>query len=167
MVFMGEEWGASTPWQFFTDFDEPTLADAVRDGRREEFAAHGWDTELVPDPQDAATREASVLDWTELAEPGQARLLAWYRSLITLRRVTPDLRSDDLTRVRASYDEAAWWFVLERGRYRVVVNLATAQQVVPVGGENWHVVLAWDGCEVAGGAATLSGQSVAILGPAS
>ncbi len=51
MVFMGEEWGASTPWQFFTDFDEPALAQAVRVGRREEFAEHGWDAEEVPDPQ--------------------------------------------------------------------------------------------------------------------
>ena len=55
MLFMGEEWGASTPWQYFTSHEEPELADAVRQGRRREFAAHGWASEDVPDPQDPAT----------------------------------------------------------------------------------------------------------------
>ncbi len=56
MLFMGEEWGASTPWQYFTDHPDPALADAVRQGRRDEFAAHGWAREDVPDPQDPAHR---------------------------------------------------------------------------------------------------------------
>src|SRR3954452_9330709 len=55
MLFMGEEWGASTPWRFFTDFDDPELADAVRNGRRQEFAEFGWDAEEIPDPQDPET----------------------------------------------------------------------------------------------------------------
>ncbi|HUR75630.1 MAG TPA: malto-oligosyltrehalose trehalohydrolase, partial [Sporichthya sp.] len=54
MVFMGEEWAASTPWQYFTDHQEPELADAVREGRRNEFAEHGWSADEVPDPQDSA-----------------------------------------------------------------------------------------------------------------
>jgi maltooligosyltrehalose trehalohydrolase len=48
MLFMGEEWGASTPWMYFTDHEEPALADAVRQGRRREFAEHGWAEEDVP-----------------------------------------------------------------------------------------------------------------------
>ena len=60
MLFMGEEWGTRTPWQFFTDHPEPDLAAAVRDGRRREFGGHGWDVLYggdieVPDPQDPAT----------------------------------------------------------------------------------------------------------------
>ncbi len=43
MLFMGEEWGADTPWQFFTDHTDPFFAEAVSTGRRSEFAAHGWD----------------------------------------------------------------------------------------------------------------------------
>src|SRR4029453_14794430 len=42
MIFMGEEWAASTPWQFFSSFEEPELAEAIRTGRRAEFAGHGW-----------------------------------------------------------------------------------------------------------------------------
>ncbi len=85
MLFMGEEWAASTPWQFFTSFAEDWLADAVRDGRRAEFGSHGWSAE-VPDPQDPATRDRSVLDWAEPAEPAHARMLAWYTDLVGLRR---------------------------------------------------------------------------------
>ncbi len=58
MVFMGEEWRASTPFAFFTSFEEDWLAEAVRSGRRAEFAAHGWDEADVPDPQDPATASA-------------------------------------------------------------------------------------------------------------
>ena len=65
MLFMGEEWGAGTPWQFFTDHPDPELAEAVRTGRRREFAAHGWAEEDIPDPQDPATRDRSCLDWSE------------------------------------------------------------------------------------------------------
>ena len=52
MIFMGEEWGASTPWQFFTAHPEPELAEKVATGRREEFAQMDWDLSQVPDPQD-------------------------------------------------------------------------------------------------------------------
>ena len=70
MIFMGEEWSASTPWQFFSDFETDELAEAVRTGRRAEFAAHGWAAEDVPDPQDPGTREASgVLYCSDRAEP--------------------------------------------------------------------------------------------------
>ena len=65
MLFMGEEWAASTPWQYFTSHEEPELAEAVREGRRREFAAHGWASEDVPDPQAPATVAASTLDWSE------------------------------------------------------------------------------------------------------
>ena len=44
MIFMGEEWAATTPFQFFTDFEEPELAKAVTEGRRREFESHGWAT---------------------------------------------------------------------------------------------------------------------------
>src|SRR3954463_5766584 len=61
MLFMGEEWGAATPWMFFTSFPDESLGEAVRSGRRAEFAEHGWAVEDVPDPQDPATFERSRL----------------------------------------------------------------------------------------------------------
>ena len=74
MVFMGEEWRASTPFAFFTSFEEDWLADAVRSGRRAEFAAHGWDEADVPDPQDPATRERTACSTgASRARPGTTR----------------------------------------------------------------------------------------------
>ena len=86
MLFMGEEWGTRRPFQFFTDHAETELAQAVTQGRRDEFASFGWGADEVPDPQDRSTVEASVLDWAALSSPAHARMLAWYRDLIALRR---------------------------------------------------------------------------------
>jgi maltooligosyltrehalose trehalohydrolase len=95
MLFMGEEWGASTPWQYFTDHEEEWLAESIREGRRSEFAGHGW-AGTVPDPQDPATVDASVLRWEERAQPGHAGMLAFYRDLLRLRRAEPGLRATPL-----------------------------------------------------------------------
>ena len=86
MLFMGEEWGTRTPFQFFTDHEEDDLARSVSEGRVREFAGFGWDADEIPDPQAAATVEASRLRWEELDEAEHARMLAWYQALTTLRR---------------------------------------------------------------------------------
>ena len=86
MLFMGEEWGTRTPFQFFTDHEEDDLARSVSEGRVREFAGFGWDADEIPDPQAAATVEASRLRWSELDEAEHARVLAWYQALTTLRR---------------------------------------------------------------------------------
>lgn len=150
MLFMGEEWAAGTPWQYFTDHPEPELAEAVRAGRRAEFARHGWSAEDVPDPQDPATFARSVLDWAEPARGVHARMLAWYRALIALRRTEPELRADDLREVSVRFDadEDTGWLVVGRGRLEVVVGLAAEPVEVPLRartGEPLAVVrLAWD-----------------------
>lgn len=131
MLFMGEEWAAGTPWQFFTDHTDPELADAVRRGRRREFAAHGWAEEDVPDPQDPATRDRSCLDWSEPEEALHARVLAWYRDLITLRQRQADLSDPDLAAVKVAYDEEARWLALRRGDVRVAVNLSKETAEIP------------------------------------
>ncbi len=86
MLFQGEEWGASSPFQYFTDHEDAELGRAVSDGRRREFAAFGWDPDDVPDPQDPATFERSKLDWSELGREPHAELLAWHKALIARRR---------------------------------------------------------------------------------
>ena len=80
MIFMGEEWAASTPWQFFTDFTDEGMAEAVRAGRRAEFGVARLGRTTVPDPQARSTRDASVLRWEELSAEPHASLLGWYRS---------------------------------------------------------------------------------------
>ncbi|WP_406149608.1 malto-oligosyltrehalose trehalohydrolase [Streptomyces anulatus] len=133
MLFMGEEWGARTPWQFFTDHTDPELAEAVRNGRRREFGAHGWDQEEIPDPQDPATRDRSCLDWSAPEREPHARLLAWYRELIALRRTLPDLHDPDLASVKTAFDEDARWLAYRRGDLRIAVNLADGPAAIPLG----------------------------------
>ncbi|MFD4368781.1 malto-oligosyltrehalose trehalohydrolase [Rhodococcus sp. NPDC058521] len=134
MLFMGEEWGAGTPFQFFTSHPEPELASATATGRREEFAEHGWNHEDVPDPQDPETFERSKLDWTELDSPDHSRLLECYRDLIALRRSRPELTDPWLEHLGIDYDEDAGWIVLQRGALRIACNLGAQAVTVPIGG---------------------------------
>jgi maltooligosyltrehalose trehalohydrolase len=166
MLFMGEEWGASTPWQFFTDHTDPALADAVRQGRRNEFTSHGWSPDGVPDPQDPATVERSRLDWSEPDRLPHARLLAWYRDLIRLRRERADLRDPWLSDVRVDRDVDARTVVIGRGSHRVVVNLGDAVQELPLGAEGLSVLAAWDdeATRVEGSTVVVPRNSAAILG---
>ena len=88
LVFQGEEWGASTPFQYFTDHRDPELARAVTEGRRREFAAFGWRPDEVPDPQDPATFARSVLDWDELERPPNRAVFDRYRALLASWRAS-------------------------------------------------------------------------------
>ncbi len=99
MLFQGEEWGASTPFQYFTSHTDPGLGQEVSEGRRQEFADFGWDPADVPDPQDPATFERSRLDWAELVKEPHAGLLAWHRELIALRRRLAEFTDPRLDRV--------------------------------------------------------------------
>jgi len=166
MLFMGEEWGASTPWQYFTDHPDPALAEAVRQGRRQEFADHGWDSAEVPDPQHPQTVAASRLDWSEPARPGHARLLAWYRDLIRLRHSTPDLRDHRLDRVRVEHDETSGSVVVHRGEHRVAVNLGGSPAELGLRTAGLQILLAWDpATAVSGAVLALPARSAALLGP--
>ena len=96
MLFMGEEWACSTPWQFFTSYPDEALGAAVTQGRRAEFASHGWSSTEVPDPQSPATLHSSYLDWDERSSEPHASVLAWYRTLLSLRHAEPELRDPTL-----------------------------------------------------------------------
>jgi maltooligosyltrehalose trehalohydrolase len=164
MLFQGEEWGASTPFQYFTDHQEPELAKAVREGRRREFAAFGWQPEDVPDPQAPETFQRSKLRWQELVHPPHAEILEWHRRLIRLRRAEPALSDGRLERVHTRWDEAARWFVLERGPISVACNLAPQPQPVPLRPGNHATLLsAPPGLTAVDGVVALPPDGVAVL----
>lgn len=123
MLFMGEEWGATTPWQFFTSHPEAELGDIVATGRIKEFERMGWNPELVPNPQDPETFTRSKLNWHELESEPHRRLHALYRELIALRRARPELRDPDWTHVHCEVDEAARVVEMHLGDLTVVANL--------------------------------------------
>ncbi|MBF0671265.1 MAG: malto-oligosyltrehalose trehalohydrolase [Salinibacterium sp.] len=135
MLFMGEEWGASTPWQFFTSHPEPELGEATAKGRIAEFARMGWDESLVPDPQDPQTFERSKLRWDELQQSEHARLLSLYRDLAELRRAHPEFCDPRMTHTRVEFDPAGRWLVMHRGGLAVAVNLASEPRELPVTGK--------------------------------
>ena len=172
MLFMGEEWGASTPWQYFSDHTDPGIAEAVRRGRRDEFAAHGWDRADVPDPQADRTAERSRLSWEETGSPPHADLLEWYTRLIRLRREHPDLGDPRLDRVAVVHDVEAGTVVVTRGDHRVVVNLSGESRLVPLPGgdgprnEALTVVAAWSDVTVGPDGVRLPPETAVILGPA-
>jgi maltooligosyltrehalose trehalohydrolase len=99
MLFMGEEWAASTPFLYFSSHSDRELARATSTGRVREFQAFGWSPEQVADPQSPKTLERSRLRWEERSAGTHAELLDWYRRLLALRRATPELRSGDLSQV--------------------------------------------------------------------
>jgi maltooligosyltrehalose trehalohydrolase len=132
LIFAGEEWGASSPFLYFADHSDPGLREAVRDGRRREFAAFGWDPAVIPDPEDESTFRRSVLDWSELDRPWHAELLDWYRRLIALRRETAALR--DGTRPHVILDAERGLLAAHRPGVSVLANLGaeTATLELPV-----------------------------------
>jgi malto-oligosyltrehalose trehalohydrolase len=132
LLFMGEEWCASTPFLFFADFGGD-LALAVTEGRRREFAA--WpafadplERERIPDPQDPATMRASVLRWDERTQPRHAAMLALYRELLALRAelIVPRLASgahgDGFCLLGETAFEVRWRFG-DGARLTLIANL--------------------------------------------
>ncbi len=160
MLFMGEEWGASTPFQFFSSHPEPELARATGEGRKSEFAEHGWDADDIPDPQEPQTFQRSKLNWEEVDAGEHARLRRLYRDLIALRHNEPDLGDPWLDHLVLDYDEDQHWVIMRRNRLVIACNLGTEPTTVPVTGE---LVLAWDTPTVNDETTELPAHSFAIL----
>jgi maltooligosyltrehalose trehalohydrolase len=162
MLFMGEEWGATTPWQFFTSHPEPELGEATAKGRIAEFSAMGWDPTVVPDPQDPATFERSVLRWDELEKPAHAALLEFYRALADIRRRYPDVTDPRFGHTSADVDEESRMLILRRGKLAVLVNFGETEQRMPV--PPGPIILAFPGePEASGPFVRMSAHSVAVI----
>jgi maltooligosyltrehalose trehalohydrolase len=92
LLFMGEEYGEPAPFLYFTSHTDPTLAQAVREGRRREFARFAWE-QKVPDPQDPNSFRQAVLHHRLREQDPHRPLLCFYRELIALRKQSPALRN--------------------------------------------------------------------------
>jgi maltooligosyltrehalose trehalohydrolase len=133
LLFMGQEWSASTPFLFFTDL-EPGLGALVTEGRRQEFRdfpefSDPESRELIPDPQSPATFAESQLRWEEREQPDHASVLALYHELLALRGREPALQADAATSSEAFAPDDGTIVVRRRGRdevFNVVVRLRGA-----------------------------------------
>ena len=161
LLFMGEEWGASTPFLFFTDHEDPSVADATRRGRAADAERWGWSPADVADPQALETFERSRLDWSEPEREPHCHLLEWYRSLIALRRLRPELRDGRRDLVGVDFDEAAGWLRLRRPPLTLACNLGPQVVALAAGG---RLELASElGVTLAGGELRLPPDACALL----
>ena len=164
LLFQGQEWAASAPFQYFTDHDDPELGRAVSEGRRTEFAAFGWKPEDVPDPQSPQTFARSKLDWSEPGREPHASVLDWHRQLLRLRRELPRLGDGGPSETRVRFDEATRWLAVERGPVTVACNLGVERARVPVQSAAHRVRLASDPrVKLVGAGIELPATSVAVL----
>ncbi len=165
MIFQGEEWAASTPFQYFAGHEEPELARAVSEGRRREFEAFGWRPEDVPDPQARETFERAKLRWDELDAPAHREMLAWYRALIQMRTAIAPLRDGRFDRVEVSFDESAQWLIVRRHGILLAANLGASPRALPLpGDDSWEILLASEpDIRLEANRIALAPDSVAIL----
>jgi maltooligosyltrehalose trehalohydrolase len=125
LLFMGEEYGELAPFQFFSDHIDPAIAQATREGRRQEFATFTAFGSELPDPQDPAAFARSKL--TRRRDPGLERL---YRELIALRPTLP--RGSP---AETEYDELARWLIVRRADYELVCNFGSGPATIPCHGQ--------------------------------
>jgi maltooligosyltrehalose trehalohydrolase len=163
MLFQGEEWASSSPFQYFADHEDPEMARLVSEGRRREFAAFGWSPENIPDPEDRRTFQQSRLNWEEVHTGEHAAMLAWYRDLIRLRRLTPALNDGEPGNTRVFCDEQQLWLRLWRGNLSVTCNLSGIERRLPVSAASQVLLASKPAVTVEDHELVLSPNSVAVL----
>lgn len=167
MLWMGEEWAASTPFQYFTDHQEPELADAVREGRRREFAHFGWKPEDVPDPQSEETFRNSVLRWEELGAGAHARVLEWHRRLVRLRREHPELTDGRREEAAVAFGEPAedrgGWLRYTKGSITALFNFGGSPAELESGGAGVVLAASPEGAVLARSGVRVPGDGVVIV----
>ena len=149
LLFQGEEWGASTPFLYFTDHQDAALGKLVAEGRSKEFSAFRWQG-TVPNPQDSSTFERSKLDWSELAKPRHAELFEWHRRLIRLKKDRPEMPREskvDAPRPQVNFDEGADWLTFVHNGVLVALNWHDRAQAVPMPRGEWQLLMRSDSRE--------------------
>ena len=131
MLFQGEEFASSSPFQYFAHHEDADLAKAVSAGRKKEFAAFGWDEGIIPDPESRDTFQRSKLNWAEIGEGDHAEMLAWIKELIQLRRHTSALNDGNLQAEEVTFDEGKRWLTMKRGEVEVFLNIGKAPVSLP------------------------------------
>lgn len=189
MLFQGEEFAASTPFQYFADHEDPEMAKSVSEGRKREFAAFGWPPESIPDPEQRSTFEHSKLNWKETTEGIHAEMLAWYRTLIHLRRTLPALApvagqadheqpvaeqpeleqpvaeqpAEQPATCTVEFDEDRQWLQIDRGELQVIANLGDSDHVVELPADARLLACSRPGIDSREGKLTLPAKTVVLL----
>lgn len=159
LLFMGEEWSESNPFQYFVSHTDPELVEAVRKGRKEEFASFHAAGE-APDPQAEATFNNSKLQWHLHDQEQHRTMLQYYKALIQLRKTHPVLNTLDRTQLDVTYDAAVQTLILTRWQEEEEIvcflnfSKKTVSTLLPAHKERWEkifdsAVAEWGGISVA------------------
>lgn len=144
MLFMGEEYAETNPFQFFISHTDEELAALVNKGRREEFSSFNWQGE-PPDPRKEDTFNNSSLQWQLLDQQPHAAMLRYYKKLIELRKTEPAIRSTDRSRTIATADETSRTIVLEKraGNQTMIclMNFSDSPKNLEVNLDSYHLLL--------------------------
>lgn len=161
MLFMGEEWGATTPFCFFSDHQEPELALATSSGRLREFARMGWDESKVPDPQAEDTFLASKLDWTEREASPHRELWDFTKALIAFRAARPEFANPwrESRDIEARADEEL--FIVRTSTLSLVANFSADERTVDVSAT--RLLFASGGGELEDGTVTLPAHTLVVV----
>jgi maltooligosyltrehalose trehalohydrolase len=155
LLFMGDEYGEKSPFQYFTSHFDTDLIEAVRKGRHKEFEKFAWEGE-APDPHDTETFHRSKLSRQE-----DAALRQLYKDLLRLRRETPSLRDLDLDTVEVDADDARRLIVVHRGDVLIAFNFSDQKQTVEVPSNRWRTLIE-TGAKIEGGRLTLPANGFAL-----
>ena len=140
MIFQGEEWGASTPFMYFTDHQDPDLIKAVREGRQKEFIEFGWNPEEISDPQDLKTFTSSRLRWEEQSDYPHNKMLDWYKQMISLRKKHKDLSCGNCSNITIDFSEKNKWIHIKRDKMSIICNFSNNVQKIPCKKNNPEIV---------------------------
>jgi maltooligosyltrehalose trehalohydrolase len=154
LLFMGEEYGETSPFQFFTSYLDPALVEAVRRGRAAEFARFGWEGK-IPDPSEPATYLRSRLSHPLAGAPRHRELRDYYRQWLNLRRTHPALGAHGKERTQCEVDAGGNVLTLSRlgpaAGIRLVANLSASAQPFAPPPEDWRVLIDSEDKRYAGG----------------
>ena len=163
MLFQGEEFGTTSPFLYFTDYEDPALGKAISEGRKKEFVHFGWNEDEIPDPQAEQTFTDSRLNWENLDKQPHAGLLQWHKDLIHVRRNRSELSDGNLNLVKVEFDEEAQWLVMQRSTVRVACNMGKEPVDLAIEPGSKILLASDDSIHVIGDKVKLGPDSVAVL----
>jgi maltooligosyltrehalose trehalohydrolase len=163
MLWMGEEFAASSPFLYFADHEEEEMRRMVSEGRKRDFAAFGWKEDEIPDPEDPETFERSKLNWNEVHQGNHAEMLQWTKDLIALRRSNVDLNDGDFGHLQVSCTQDGKGLTMQRGTVRVLAYLGDGTMPCTLGDGESLTLASSPEVKVNGKQLTLPKMSLAVL----
>ena len=131
LLFMGEEWGETNPFQYFVSHSDPDLINAVREGRKKEFSSFNFSGD-APDPIASETFEGSGLQWSLLNNPKHHSMFHFYKKLIHIRKKYFSLSEKDRQELSTKYFSSMNSLMIIRERNIVVMNFSKVVQRIPI-----------------------------------